>query len=89
MYIYDRPLTDKCTISQSDANTCVCNMYTHDGWAIFNSNTQKDDVTLRVYIYVGTHIILYHFSFPYTSCIAVPKSYTFRGLRFEATRRAT
>jgi len=44
-YIYERPLTDICTVSQSDTFIYIC---MRDGWAIFNSNTQKDDVKLRV-----------------------------------------
>lgn len=64
LYLYDRPLTDICTISQSDANTCV---YIHATDGQFSIATLKRMTLNYVYIlYIRryTHIILYRFSSP-------------------------
>lgn len=78
MYIYERPLTDICTISQSDANTCVCIHATDGQFSIATLKRMTLNYLYILYIYYirrYTHIILYRFSSPYTACIAVSRSY--------------
>lgn len=74
IHIYERLLTDICTIWQSDANACV---YVDGQFSIATLKRMTLNCTY-LYLYIGgTHIILYRFSSPaYTAR-------TLRGLRFE------